>query len=453
MRHMQFVLAVMAGAIVAACGGNSGNPQSGAQVNKVTFASQVSFGDSLSDLGTYAVGTVKTLGGGRYTINGDNTAVDPALTGKNWTELMAAQFGLPAPCPAQTGLDGDAAQGFSVPVADHPGCFSYAQGGSRVTHPVGVGHKLTGSPLGALTVPAVTQVASHLARNGGKFNGDEIVFVMTGGNDVFVNLVQLFDDATAAGRQAFAASLVAQLAPGATDPATAAQRIGLAIATESARAGSTPATIAAAAVDAAVQAGNTAAAADIEATVAAVAGAAATAAEQAGADHVAAQAPAAIAALATAGAELATLVKTQILGNGATHVVVNNVPDVANTPAGLARDAGVRALIDQMVKAFNAQLTAVLADEPRVVIVDVYAVSHDQATNPGPYGLTNVSEPACDLSEEENPLANSLGCTAANLKAGDVGHYSYADTVHPTPFNNLLLARFVSRSLVTKGWL
>ena len=458
MRVKSFALAMMAGAILAACGGgDSGKPQPGGQVNKVQFASQVSFGDSLSDLGTYNVGAVKALGGGKYTINGDNTAVNATFTGKNWSELMAAQFGLPAPCPAQTGLDGDASKGFSVPVVNHAECFSYAQGGARVTNPVGAGHKLTGSALGALTVPVVTQVKNHLAKTGGKFKGDEIVFVMAGGNDVLVNLGQLSAGATAAGnaagQQAFAASLAAQLAAGATHPATAAPAIGLAIATESARSGSTQASIVQAAVAAAVQAGNTSAPANVATIVATATTAATTAGNKAGADYVTAQAPAMVAALATAGAELATLVKTQIVGNGANYVVVNNLPDVASTPAGLSRDANVRALIDKMVQAFNAQLTSALASEAKVLIVDVYAVSHDQATNPGPYGLTNVTEPACDLASPKNPLASSLGCTAASLKSGDVSHYSYADEVHPTPFNNLLLARFVSRSLVTKGWL
>ncbi|WP_338767387.1 SGNH/GDSL hydrolase family protein [Massilia sp. METH4] len=458
MRTTKLALAVMAGAILAACGGgDSGKPQSGAQVNKVQFASQVSFGDSLSDLGTYNVGTVKAMGGGKYTINGDSTAINATFTGKNWTELMAAQFGLPAPCPAQTGLDGDASKGFSVPVVDHAQCFSYAQGGARVTDPIGAGHKLTGSALGALTVPVVTQVKNHLAKTGGKFKGDEVVFVMAGGNDVLVNLAQLSAGATAAGntagQQAFATSLATQLAAGATNPATAAPAIGLAIATESARSGSTQTSIVQAAVTAAVMAGNTTAPANVTAIVDTATKGATAAGTKAGADYVTAQAPAMVAALTTAGAELAALVKSQIVGNGANYVVVNNLPDVASTPAGRSRDANVRALIDKMVQAFNAQLTSALSSESKVVIVDVYAVSHDQATNPGPYGLTNVSEPACDLGAAKNPLGSSLGCTAANLKSGDVSHYSYADEVHPTPFNNLLLARYVSRSLVTKGWL
>jgi len=459
MRPTKSALAVLLAITLAGCGGNSGDPQPGAQINRVKFNSQVTFGDSLSDVGSYNVGTVKALGGGKFTINGNNTAVNPELTGKNWTELMAAQFQLPAPCAAQTGLDGDPALGFAVPVTNHLDCFGYAQGGARVTNPIGAGHKATGSAVGALTVPVVTQVANHLARVGGKFKGDEVVFVMAGGNDVLVSLGGLQAAATAAGtaagKTAFATSLATQLAGGATNPATAAQAIAQAMATAAAQPGSTDELVVQAAVGAAVRAGYTAAASQAVygPMVKKAQDDAAAAGAKAGADYAAAQGPAMVAALATAGAELAALVKAQIVGNGANYVVVNNLPDVATTPSARTKDAATRTLIDKMVQAFNAQLNSALAGEAKVLIVDVYAVSHDQATNPGPYGLTNVSEPACDLASPKNPLASSLGCTAASLKAGDVSHYSFADEVHPTPFNNLLLARYVSRSMVTKGWL
>src|SRR5471032_533949 len=183
MRHTKLALATMAMAVLAACGGTSPSP--GNQTPKITYTAQVTFGDSLSDVGTYAVGTVKALGGGKFTINGDNTAINPALTGKNYTELLAAQLGVAAPCPAVTGLNGSAALGFSVPTVAHSGCYGYAEGGSRVTNPVGPGNVaapslganntiLTGSALGALTIPMVTQVANHLAAVGGKFSGTEM---------------------------------------------------------------------------------------------------------------------------------------------------------------------------------------------------------------------------------------------------------------------------------------
>ena len=230
MHQTKFALAVLAAAVLAGCGGASG----GDQALKVKYTAQVSFGDSLSDVGSYAVGTVLAKGGGKFTINGDNTKINPELTGKNWTEHLAAQFGLAAPCAAETGLEGNAAQGLSVPRVKHAGCYGYAMGGSRVTNPVGPNNKLTGSALGALTVPVVTQIANHLAVSGGKFSGTEAVFVMAGGNDVLYQLGVLQAGATAAGQaagatagaQAFVTNLATALAAGATDPATAAQAIG-----------------------------------------------------------------------------------------------------------------------------------------------------------------------------------------------------------------------------------
>ena len=459
MRHTKFALAAVTLAVLAGCGG-SADPKPGDQTVKNKYSAQVSFGDSLSDVGSYAVGTVAALKGGKFTINGDNTAIASTLTGKNWTELVAAQLGLPAPCAAVTGLDGDPTKGFSVPQVAHPGCYGYAQGGSRVTNPVGPGNKLTGSALGALTIPVVTQVANHLKAVGGKFKGDEMVFVMAGGNDVLYQLAALSAAATAegtrAGGVAYVQSLVPQLAAGATNPLTAAQAIGLAAQTEAARAGSTQTTITQVAVRAAAgQPGNAAVASQaVYGPMVAKATADATAAgAKAGADYATAQGPALVTALGTAGTELANLVKTQIIANGANFVTVNNLPDVATTPSGRGQTPATQALINAMVSAFNTALTNGLASEPKVVIVDVFFVSHDQATNPGPYGLTNVTEPACDLSAAKNALGTSLACNGGNLKSGDVSHYSFADEVHPTPFNNLLLARYVSRSLVTKGWL
>ena len=463
MHQTKFALAVLAAAVLAGCGGASG----GDQTLKVKYTAQVSFGDSLSDVGSYAVGTVLAKGGGKFTINGDNTKINPELTGKNWTEHLAAQFGLAAPCAAETGLEGNALKGLAVPRVKHAGCYGYAMGGSRVTTPVGPNNQATGSELGALTVPVVTQIANHLAVSGGKFSGTEAVFVMAGGNDVLYQLGALQAGATAAGKaagatagaQAFATNLTMALAAGATNPATAAAAIGAAVKTASAAPGATSTTIVGAAVQAAVIAGNTAVAspavygplvakAQADATVTGNAAGA-----KAGADYAAAQGPLLVASMKQAGTELVALVKDQIIAKGANYVVVNNLPDVAGTPSGLSKDANTKALINAMVSAFNGELSGGLSGNAKVLLVDVFAVSHDQGVNPGPYGLTNVSETACDLTAPGNILGSSLVCNGTNLKAGDVSHYSYADDVHPTPFNNLLLARYVAKDMVVRGWL
>ena len=105
-----------------------------------------------------------------------------------------------------------------------------------------------------------------------------------------------------------------------------------------------------------------------------------------------------------------------------------------------------------MVTTFNSQLQG-LAANPNVAFVDAYAVSRDQVANPAQYGLTNVTQPACDLSPAKNPLGSSLVCSPANLIPGVVDRYEFADSVHPTPYANQLLARYVSLELIKKGWL
>ena len=455
MRQTKLALALLTAAVLAACGGTS--PSGGDQTQKLSFTQQVSFGDSLSDVGTYAVGAVKQAGGGKFTINGDGTAKNPELNGKIWVEFLAAELKLPAPCAAQTGLEGDAARGFSVAISNNLNCFNYAQGGSRVTNPIGPGNKATGSPIGEMTVPLVTQVANHLSRTGNKFSGTELVTVLSGGNDVLMALSTLSAQATAAGNtagaQAFATSLTAQLAAGATNPQTAAQAIGAAIMTESARPGNTSQTIVAAAVGAAARQPGNAAVAQVSVYGPMVTKAqadATTAGAKAGADYAAANGPKLVQDLGTAGAQMAALVKNEILAKGAKYVIVANLPDVASTPAGKARTADIQQLITAMVNAFNTQLKSGIGADDRILYVDLYSVSNDQVKNPGPYGLTNTTSPACG----PNALGTtSLICTNSNTVAGDVSHYMFADDIHPTPFENNLIARLVLKEMAVKGWL
>lgn len=184
MQQHKFALIATAALTVAlaGCGGGGGNG-----VEPVKFKSQVVFGDSLSDVGTYAVDGVSAAGGGRFTINSRVNGL-PAPT--NWTELIAANLGLPAPCAAITGLNGSV---FNAPQTSHTGCTNYAEGGARVTNPVGIGNKnlptaLGGSPtLGQLTIPLKTQIQTYLDNHAGAFSGEEIVFLLAGGNDAIIS--------------------------------------------------------------------------------------------------------------------------------------------------------------------------------------------------------------------------------------------------------------------------
>ena len=78
--------AALAAVLLASCGGGGDGDQSTA----FKYDKLVSFGDSLSDLGTFKVGTIKALadttgGGGRWTTN------TPA-GGEMWTERVASQI-------------------------------------------------------------------------------------------------------------------------------------------------------------------------------------------------------------------------------------------------------------------------------------------------------------------------------------------------------------------------
>lgn len=457
MRKTSFALALLTAAVLTACGGT--DPRPGDQTPKTKFTQQVAFGDSLSDVGSYAVGGVLAQGGGQYTINGDITSVNPELTGKNFTAVIAAQLGLPAPCAAQTGLQGSTssnpALNFSVPIQMNANCFNYAQGGARVTNPVGPGNRaLTPNAqviLGATTVPVVTQVANHLAKAGGKFSGTELVIVTAGGNDVLEQLGELSAGANAEGGKVLIQTLVTQLAPKTANPATAAGVIQTAAVTEAGK-GSGADLIIKAAITAAAQQGNT----DIlvPANQAALVATVSAAATKAGTDYSATHGADVVKALGTAGAELAALVKSQIVAKGANYVVVNNLPDVSIAPSVLAQSADTQKLVATMVATFNTQLKAGLGDDAKILYVDLATVSHDQAVNPGPYGLTNTKDSACVLTDvTKNPLSSSLVCNKNNLISGDVSHYMFADGVHPTPFEYALIARYILLQMSGKGWI
>jgi outer membrane lipase/esterase len=211
----------VAALIVAGCGGG------GSSVDAPLASRVVVFGDSLSDVGTYLVATgipLAALGvatgqaqgeapyfGGKFTTNAhtgyacqkdpvtgvllrnpaNNQLICSNTSNANiWVEWIAARLGVVItqaevgfgptriPCPA-------AGQGLAG------SCSGYAQGGSRVTDPNGIG-----KASGALTIPMAAQIASHNTRvvpgfTSGFTSGD-IVFVFGGNNDVFVQ-------ATAAG--------------------------------------------------------------------------------------------------------------------------------------------------------------------------------------------------------------------------------------------------------------
>ncbi len=433
MRQFKFGSALLITLILVGCGGGGSDVPA-----KPKFTAQVSFGDSLSDVGTYNVGFVAAAGGGQFSINGPN-ANGKAANGNNiinWTEVTARNLGLPAPCAAVTGLIDTAGSGvLSVPVVSHPECNGYAQGGALVTNPHGIHNTFYGtysaaSGLGGaeLTYPVVTQINNYLAANGGSFSGNELVSVVAGGNEVKLQLTLLVGGATAAATAAVNAAVAAQIQADIT--------AGTCTPTDAQASNCQPAAIAELGGTAGLQTiGNTAANTYLSPTGPAV--------------------TAAVTAMVTAATDLVNDVNTLILAKGAKYVVVANIPDFADIPALAAYSTAQKGLVDAMVTTFNSTLKtglAGLSGSANVIYLDTYTSIKDEITNPAKYNLTNATSQACD--PVLTPQNRALFCNANTLIAGQTAdtHYLFADDTHPTPYGHLLFATYVLQAMTNKGW-
>ncbi|WP_028310125.1 SGNH/GDSL hydrolase family protein [Derxia gummosa] len=146
----------------------------GASTAKPSFNRVLSFGDSLSDVGTYAP-AVASVGGGKFTTN----------PGPIWVERIATDLGLTI-TPWETG-------GFGAPVTVKTG-YGYAQGGARVSKQPGIDCDYVPATdscaiTGPLATPQSKQLDAQLAR--GNFTDHDLVFLLGGSNDVLyhANLV------------------------------------------------------------------------------------------------------------------------------------------------------------------------------------------------------------------------------------------------------------------------
>lgn len=461
MKQFKVLATALAAALLVACGGGG----DGDQAPRIRYSSVVNFGDSLSDAGTYKKNVMANVSAGApagvFTVNGIAGAVgaDPVPT-YTWAQLIgAAAVGTPT-CAARSG-------GFGTLGVAVAGCTNYAQGGSRVADPKGVGNSVgVNNAAGPLTEPVVTQVANYLldANNAGLFKGTELITVLAGANDIFGQTDILLAAATAAGGQALVTSLVSQLVAGAPTAQQGAAQAAIYTATLKAAttAGATPTGIITAAVTAAaVHAGsngytNTAAANPVK--VGETAGAAALAAGNTYAATTGAQN--AVAGMAAAATTLAGYVKDMV-NKGARYVVVVNLPDVSQTPmAALPENAANKPLILAMTTAFNNTLQSALAGTSGVLLVDAFSENQKQIASPALYGITNVTDVACNLTSPANVVAtsgkadgSSLVCNTNNLIAGNTSRYLFADNVHPTPYGHKLLSQLVTKELTKAGWL
>ena len=364
LRAAQGALASAAFVLLAACGGggDSSTTTTGSTPPGGVSLKVVSFGDSLSDVGTYSAFVTPNFGGGRFTTN----------PGQIWTQDVANYYG--------DTLSPAVFSGFGTTDTSNGG-FGYAQGGARVALQPGIG-----SPT-LTAIPVATQVDNYL-RQHGSFNSGQLVLIQGGANDVLLA----------------AQSLAADSSPG----------------------------------------------------------------------NVNAQSTAIVVAAGTLASTVGTL-----LQNGATKVVLVNVPDIGKAPAGGASVATGDTLT-RLSGGFNLALTQALtlggiAD--KVILVNSFDFIDSLVTNAAANGFqVSNTGTACNLTlmqtrattfATQNPsvlqpgqsaqqfgasLASSLFCSPELYTAANADQtYMFADSVHPTTRLHLLFAQRVEKQIAAAG--
>jgi phospholipase/lecithinase/hemolysin len=155
-------------AVLTACGGGGGGSGGGSSGSSTSAPPGgvklqiVSFGDSLSDVGTYAP-IASAVGGGRFTTN----------PGQVWTQDVAQYYG--------NTLNAAFTIGFDHKLSAQGG-LGYAEGGATVATPATDYDFLT-DVIGNIEMPVNQQVSSYLGTYG-SFNSGQLVLVWAGANDV-----------------------------------------------------------------------------------------------------------------------------------------------------------------------------------------------------------------------------------------------------------------------------
>jgi outer membrane lipase/esterase len=124
---------------------------------------------------------------------------------------------------------------------------------------------------------------------------------------------------------------------------------------------------------------------------------------------------------------------SQLEAAGAKYVMVATVPDIGLTPAYAGPNS---ALGTQLTTSYNDALFSSLAAAGlRVIPLDTFHLLQEIVSNPGAYGFTNTTTPACGM-------VSSQLCSPLDYVAPDVSGYVFADGVHPTTTAHAVLANY-----------
>ncbi|HJP99057.1 MAG TPA: autotransporter domain-containing protein [Rhodanobacteraceae bacterium] len=139
---------------------------------------------------------------------------------------------------------------------------------------------------------------------------------------------------------------------------------------------------------------------------------------------------------------------------GARYVMVFNLPDIGLTPSGLAQGPVAAAQLTGLSLIYNNTLNAGLAKAGvNIIPVNTFALLSELIADPGRYGFTNVTAPACtggDGSSFECLPAGTPGATVT-YQPGTDSTYLFADGVHPTTATHAMLAQYAESIILAPG--
>ncbi|QGZ55497.1 SGNH/GDSL hydrolase family protein [Paraburkholderia acidiphila] len=402
LRATQIAVASAAFALLAACGGSSGGGSNNASTPPGGVNLQVvSFGDSLSDVGTYAKNILPEFGGGRFTTN----------PGEIWTQKIAEYYG---------GTLTPAYQGGFGAALTATGGMGYAQGGANVSASYPEGEGWAPGNAAATTVPVATQVSQYLSANK-SFNANQLVLIDGGANDIFAFATTA--NLTALGAQLTAAATAAAQAG---TPLTQVQQVEFIA--NYLLTNSSGAQIAASATALATQVGTILAA---------------------GGKHVVlmtvpdiGQTP--LGVEANAGTPGAAALLTGI------SAAYNAIVSGALTQAGIANDvivADAFAWFDQLLPAYQANGFTVSNTGTACNLTQMQA----SATA---YAQQNPSVLAGGMTAAQYgaQFASSLFCSPQSYTVANADQtYIFADSVHPTTHTHALFAQYVEGLVAKSG--
>lgn len=114
---------------------------------------------------------------------------------------------------------------------------------------------------------------------------------------------------------------------------------------------------------------------------------------------------------------------------GARYILVPTMPDVGATPFGLSQGPAGSAAITALVDAYNQTLFGGIAQQNlRVIPLDTYHLLREISADPGTYGFTTATLPAC--------AGASLTCLSSGSGS------AFADGVHPSAEAHRILGDF-----------